>query len=213
MRVETLTLTTASAAALTIGLASPALGASHTGAHAALHHRVQHVAVHTGARQALIPEGSHKLALVRRGGDGGGDGDGDGDRDGDLRQHHCDGDFCGGFRHRHRHCSGLHCGIGPFAFGDSGCEGEHCGDGDRVAADESEGGCCSEEEEKAKKEHARPMPMRMRPQVRAVPSGAVRSGFGGGQGMSVPLGVAGLSLILGGTGLIARRRIRTGARS
>ncbi|MEV0408645.1 LPXTG cell wall anchor domain-containing protein [Actinoallomurus sp. NPDC050550] len=55
--------------------------------------------------------------------------------------------------------------------------------------------------------------MHMRAQVRAVPSGAVHAGFGGGQGANVPLGVAGLSLILGGTGLLARRRIRTGARS
>ncbi|GAA4638602.1 hypothetical protein GCM10023196_097010 [Actinoallomurus vinaceus] len=151
------------------------------------------------------------MSLVRRDGDGDGDGDGggdgDGDRDGDLRQHHCDGDFCGGFRHRHRHGHG----IGPFAFGDSGCEGEHCGDGDHVAADDQEGGCCSEEQEKAKPEHARPM--HMRAQVGRVPSGAVHAGFGGGQGSNVPLGVAGLSLILGGTGLLARRRIRTGARS
>ncbi|MCO6008709.1 LPXTG cell wall anchor domain-containing protein [Actinoallomurus purpureus] len=55
--------------------------------------------------------------------------------------------------------------------------------------------------------------MRMRRQVGVVPSGAVRAGFGGSQGSSVPLGVAGLSLILGGTGLLARRRIRAGARS
>ncbi|GAA4603687.1 hypothetical protein GCM10023195_12260 [Actinoallomurus liliacearum] len=50
-------------------------------------------------------------------------------------------------------------------------------------------------------------------QVSAVPRGAVPTGFGGSQGASVPIGVAGLTLILGGAGLIARRRIRTGARS
>ncbi|MFL6052791.1 MAG: LPXTG cell wall anchor domain-containing protein [Actinoallomurus sp.] len=52
-----------------------------------------------------------------------------------------------------------------------------------------------------------------RGQVAAVPRGGVPTGFGGSQEMSLPMGVAGLSLILGGTGLLARRRIRTGARS
>jgi hypothetical protein len=48
-----------------------------------------------------------------------------------------------------------------------------------------------------------------------VPMGAVRSGFGGAQGMNAPLGLAGLSLLLGGAGLLplARRRLQASARS
>ncbi|MGI5232299.1 hypothetical protein [Actinoallomurus sp. CA-142502] len=48
-----------------------------------------------------------------------------------------------------------------------------------------------------------------------VPTGAVRTGFGGTQGANVPLGVAGMSLLLGGAGLLplARRRLQASARS
>jgi hypothetical protein len=204
MRVDILTLTTASAAALTIGLASPALAASNTDAQAGLHQRAQHVAVHPWA-QSLTPESAHGLNLVRR------DGDGDDDDDDD------DGDGGGGgdddhHRFRHRH----HRGIAPFAFGDEGCDGESCGgDGDHAAGEEEGGGCCAggggAGREVVKKVRGRTV--RMPGQVSAVPSGAVRTGFGGAQGSSVPLGVAGLTLILGGAGLLARRRIRTGARS
>ncbi|WP_285579931.1 hypothetical protein [Actinoallomurus iriomotensis] len=50
---------------------------------------------------------------------------------------------------------------------------------------------------------------------RYVPTGAVRTGFGGTQGANVPLGVAGMSLLLGGAGLLplARRRLQASARS
>ncbi|HEY0541973.1 MAG TPA: hypothetical protein VGD53_26635 [Actinoallomurus sp.] len=49
----------------------------------------------------------------------------------------------------------------------------------------------------------------------AVPMGAVRSGFGGTQGLNAPLGLAGLSLLIGGAGLlpVARRRLQARARS
>jgi hypothetical protein len=48
-----------------------------------------------------------------------------------------------------------------------------------------------------------------------VPTGAVRSGFGGTQGLNAPLGLAGLSLLIGGAGLlpVARRRLQASARS
>jgi hypothetical protein len=200
MRVDTLTLTTASAAALTIGLASPALGASNTDVQAGLHQRAQHVAVYPGAH-ALTPE--HGLNLVRRDGDDDGDDD---DDDGDGRGD--DGDFDHQrFRHRHK-------GIAPFAFGDEGCDGGSCGDGEHFSGEEG-GGCCGGGggfgREVVKRTRTRSA--RMPGQVAAVPSGAVRTGFGGTQGSGVPLGVAGLTLILGGAGLLARRRIRTGARS
>jgi hypothetical protein len=53
------------------------------------------------------------------------------------------------------------------------------------------------------------------PRRRYVPMGAVRGGFGGTQGMNAPLGLAGLSLLVGGAGLLplARRRLRASARS
>ncbi|WP_329253369.1 hypothetical protein OG417_10550 [Actinoallomurus sp. NBC_01490] len=43
----------------------------------------------------------------------------------------------------------------------------------------------------------------------------MRTGFGGSQGTNVPLGVAGMSLLLGGAGLLplARRRLQASARS
>jgi hypothetical protein len=193
MRVELLTLTTASAAALTIGLASPALGAAfQTDTHAGLHHWAKQVTVHPGT-------------LVR-GDDDDGDGDGDGggdDSGGDVEQHR------GGFRHRHHH------GIAPFAFGDEGCDGESCGDGDHGGGEESEENCCAgggqKEKEKEVEKKVKGRVVRMG-QVGAVPRGGVPTGFGGSREMSLPMGVAGLSLILGGTGLLARRRIRTGAR-
>jgi hypothetical protein len=58
--------------------------------------------------------------------------------------------------------------------------------------------------------HAAPAPRR-----HYVPMGAVRSGFGGTQGMNAPLGLAGLSLLVGGAGLLplARRRLQASARS
>jgi hypothetical protein len=51
--------------------------------------------------------------------------------------------------------------------------------------------------------------------VAAVPRGAVRAGFGGSQGSSAPLGIAGLSLLIGGAGLVplARRRMQASGRS
>jgi hypothetical protein len=53
------------------------------------------------------------------------------------------------------------------------------------------------------------------PRRHYVPMGAVRTGFGGTQGTNVPLGVAGMSLLLGGAGLLplARRRLQASARS
>jgi hypothetical protein len=190
MRVELLTLTTASAAALTIGLASPALGATfQTDTQAGLHHRAQHVTVHPGS-------------LVRDGDDGDDDDDdGDGGGGDGIAQHR-------GFK-QHRNIQRFL----PFAFGDEGGNGEdRGGDGDE---DDEGPDCCGggggghKEVEKRVRGRVVHMPA----QVAAMPRGAVPTGFGGSQGISVPMGVAGLSLILGGTGLLARRRIRTGARS
>jgi LPXTG-motif cell wall-anchored protein len=52
-------------------------------------------------------------------------------------------------------------------------------------------------------------------EVAAVPHGAVRTGFGGGQESNAPLGIAGLSLMVGGAGLLplVRRRVRASGRS
>ncbi len=217
MRVDIVTLTTASAAALTIGLASPAFGA---GAPASAPRAVV---------GHIVPaqESAHRLVLARDG-----DGDGDGDVRGDLDQRGCGGDFCGGFIHRH--CGspacfrGFHRGLfrhglfrhgGPFVFGGAGC-GIGCGgwgggggDVSGVAANES--GAEAAPPERRPVTHRRPAaPMRARRQVAVVPSRAVPTGFGGSQGSKMPLGIAGLSLLLGGAGLlVVRRRLRASARS
>lgn len=217
MRVDIMTLTTASAAALTIGLASPAFGAGAPVS--ALRAGIGHLAPAQAA--------AHQIVLARDG-----DGDGDGGRDGDVRgdvdQRGGDGDISGGIRRRH--CGspgcfhGFHHGLlgGPFVFGGAGC-GIGCGGGwggggwggggDRtaIAEEEGEGGGGGGQ----RPTHRRPsMPMHMRHQVSVVPSHAVPTGFGGSQGSKVPLGLAGLSLLLGGAGLlVARRRLRTSARS
>lgn len=209
MRVRNLTLTTASAAALTIGLTSPALAAAfQSDETAGLHHRAQHVAVYPAAHQALS---AHAPGLARGGDDG--DGDGDGDDDG-LDPCVAGGCFGGGNNNGG--------GIAPWAaFGDDdGCGDDGgCGGGGNGAAGGSviggaPGGGYGHSRETVKKVHGRVMGMPGRPAgVGMVPSGPVRTGFGGAQGSSVPAGLAGLTLMLGGTTLLARRRIRTGARS
>lgn len=216
MRVDIMTLTTASAAALTIGLASPAFGAGAPAS--ALRAGIGHLAPAQAA--------AHQVGLARDG-DGGGDGDGgrDGDVHGDLDQR--GGDIGGGFRHRH--CGspscfhGFHHGLlgGPFVFGGAGCGigcgggfgGGFGGGGDRTAIAEEEAGGGGVAGRRPMRRRPS-VPMRVRHQVSVVPSHAVPTGFGGSQGSKVPLGLAGLSLLLGGAGLlVARRRLRTSARS
>lgn len=217
MRVDIVTLTTASAAALTIGLASPAFGAGAPAS--APRAGVGHI--------APAQVSTHQLLLARDG-----DGDGDGDTGGDIDQRGCGGDFCGGFRHRH--CGspacfhGFHHGLlgrgilghgGPFVFGGAGC-GIGCGGWGGGGGGNVSGAVANESGFEAPPPARKPMrrrpaaPMRMPRQVTVVPSRAVPTGFGGSQGSKVPLGLAGLSLLLGGAGLlVARRRLRTGARS
>ncbi|MCO5994090.1 hypothetical protein [Actinoallomurus rhizosphaericola] len=209
MRVRNLTLTTASAAALTIGLASPALAAAvHSDASAGLHHRAQHVAVYPGAHQALRPAGVHAPGLVR-----GGDDDDDGDGRGGDGLDPCVAGGCFGGNNNNGG------GIAPWAaFGDDGDGGGGGGNGTAggsvIGGAPGGGGGFGQHRETVKKIRARAMGAPGRPAgVGMVPSGPVRTGFGGAQGSSVPLGLAGLTLLLGGTTLLARRRIRTGVRS
>ncbi|GAA4496085.1 hypothetical protein GCM10023191_037580 [Actinoallomurus oryzae] len=209
MRVKTLTLTTASAAALTIGLASPALAlASTADMIGAVHNQTGFGAHHQG----VLHNGMHQVALPK--GDDDDDDEGDDDGGGD------DAEIGGFHRTRHTGPRGL-CGIGGNIGGFAhGC-GEEAGDDDDD--DEGPGGgdfasehtsaCC------AGGGHvrvSRPAPAPAAPAPRRyVPMGAVRTGFGGTQGTNVPLGVAGMSLLLGGAGLLplARRRLQASARS
>jgi hypothetical protein len=145
-----MTLTTASAAALTIGLASPALALATVGGLGAVHNQTGFGAHHQGAVHNGI---HHQVALPRDDDDDDGDG------------------------------------------------------GDDYASEDNSA-CC--EHGHVKVSHPAPAPRR-----HYVPMGAVRSGFGGTQGMNAPLGLAGLSLLVGGAGLLplARRRLQASARS
>lgn len=199
MRVKTLTLATA---ALTFGLASPALASATLGEH----------------------QGMRTQALLQR---GGGDCDGGGGC--------ADGDSFSGHRHcgSAGSCGRLFGGGGPFGgFGGGfggfggGFGGGGGGGGDRVSYGESGRWCCAGKRARVPAPRVavpRRRPMLARPgrvvvhrrQVMRVPRRAVPTGFGGSQGMNLPLGIAGMSLILGGAGLLplARRRIRTSERS
>jgi hypothetical protein len=202
MRVKTMTLTTASAAALTIGLASPALALATTAdVLGAVHNQTGFGAHHQG----VLHNGVHQVALPK--GDDDDDDEGDDDDGGDAEI---------GGRHRTTHHKGL-CGVGGHIGGLAhGC-GEESGDDD----DDDEGGrgdfasehssaCCQQGARHVRV--SRPAPVQRQ---RMVPMGAVRSGFGGSQGLNAPLGLAGLSLLIGGAGLlpVARRRLQASARS
>jgi hypothetical protein len=199
-----MTLTTASAAALTIGLASPALALATTaGGLGAVQNQTGF-----GAHQSVLHTGTHHVLALPKGDD---DDDDDGDDDGGGG-----GDAEIGGSHRSHHSRGL-CGVGGHIGGLAhGC-GEENGDdddddeghggGDHASEDSS---ACCEHGGHVKVSHAAPAPRR-----HYVPMGAVRSGFGGTQGMNAPLGLAGLSLLVGGAGLLplARRRLQASARS
>jgi hypothetical protein len=205
MRVKTLTLTTASAAALTIGLASPALALGTT---AGAVHKTGFGAQHQGA----LHDGLHHMVALPKGDDDDDD-DGDGGGGGDAE--------IGGFHRTHHGPRGL-CGVGGRIGGlANGC-GEENGDDDDDEGGPGGGGdfasehstaCCQGGGGVAHVRVSRPAA----PVVvhRYMPSGPVRTGFGGSQGMNLPLGVAGLSLLAGGAGLVplARRRLRASARS
>lgn len=209
MRVKTLTLTTASAAALTIGLASPAFALATTaGGIGAVHNQTGFGAQHQGA----LHDGLHHMVVLPKGDDDDDDeGDGDGGGDAEI-----------GGSHTSRHFGGPRglCGVGGHIGGFAhGC-GEEAGDDD----DEGEGAgdfgsqdstaCCEHAQVKVSRPAA-PRPAPPAPRRHMVPMGAVHGGFGGGQGMNAPLGLAGLSLLLGGAGLLplARRRLQASARS
>jgi hypothetical protein len=207
MRVKTLTLTTASAAALTIGLASPALALASTADMLGAVHNQTGMGAH---HQGVLQNGVHQVALPK-----GDDDDDEGDDDGGE-----DAEIGGVHRSTHHGPRGL-CGVGGHIGGLAhGC-GEESGDDD----DDDDGGhgggdygsehnsaCCSggggHEHVRVTRQYA-PAPRHY------VPSGPVRSGFGGTQGMNVPLGLAGMSLLVGGAGLLplARRRLQASARS
>jgi hypothetical protein len=207
MRVKTLTLTTASAAALTIGLASPALALAPTAGMGAVHNQTGFGAQHQGA----LHDGLHHLVVLPKGDD---DDDDDGDDGGG-------GDAEVGGVHRARHFGGPRglCGIGGHIGGFAhGC-GEDDGDDDdedggggggdfgsqHVSAGGGGGGV----------RHVRVSRPAAAPRHYMVPRGAIRTGFGGSQGLNAPLGLAGLTLLVGGAGLVplARRRLRASARS
>jgi hypothetical protein len=203
MRVKTLTLTTASAAALTIGFASPAFALATTaGGLGAAHYQTAH-------RQGTLHNGvHHQVMLPRDDDDDEGDGGGDGGGEAEI-----------GGSHHSRHTGRGLCGVGGHIGGLSqGC-GEESGDDDDDEGGGGEGGsehtssCCAHEEHA--RGHAAPSRVIVHRQVQMVPSGAVRSGFGGSQEPSAALGIAGLSLLLGGAGLVplARRRRQASARS
>jgi hypothetical protein len=209
MRVKTLTLTTASAAALTIGLASPALALAPTAGIGAVHNQTGFGAHHQGA----LHDGLHHLVALPKGDDDDDDGD-DGGGDAEI-----------GGVHRSRHFGGPRglCGIGGHIGGlANGC-GEEAADDDDD--DEGPGGgdygsqssraCCSGGAARrvtVTRQAPAPAPA---PRRHMVPMGAVRTGFGGSQGMNAPLGLAGLTLLASGAGLVplARRRLRASARS
>ena len=204
MRVKTLTLTTASAAALTIGLASPALALGTT-AGMGMHNQTGFGAQHQGA----LHDGLHHMVALPKGDD-----DDDGDDGGDAE--------IGGV-HRSRHFGGPRglCGIGGHIGGlAQGCgeqaDDDDDDDGPGEGYSERSSACCEKERVRV----ARPAPVAAAPAAAPVrhvmvPRGAVRAGFGGSQGLNAPLGLAGLTLLAGGAGLIplARRRLRASARS
>jgi hypothetical protein len=207
MRVKTLTLTTASAAALTIGLASPALALANAAGMGAVH-QTGFGAQHQGA----LHDGLHHMVALPKGDDDDDDGDdGGGGSDAEI-----------GGAHHSRHFSGPRglCGVGGHIGGlAQGC-GEENGDDDD---DEGEGAgdfgsqhssaCC--EQGAAVVKHVRVSRPAPAPAPRRVPMGPVHAGFGGSQGLNAPLGLAGLGLLAGGAGLLplARRRLRASARS
>jgi hypothetical protein len=222
MRVNTLTLATASAAVLTIGLASPALASPTLGDHQGL--RIQ------GANRQFLPDeaAQYQALLQRRGDDDGDDGDRDGDRDGrDGRDDDdCGDDGCadGDSVSRHRHCGSFSSCRG--LFGGGGFGGGGFGDGgggpSGTGVEYGVSGAAAKRPQRMERERvaerpemARPGRPVMRRQVARVPRRAAAAGFGGSQGTNLPLGIAGLSLILGGAGLLplARRRIRTSGRA
>ena len=203
-----MTLTTASAAALTIGLASPALALATTaGGLGTVQNQTGFGAHHQGALHNGI---HHQVALPRDdddddGDDDGGDDGGDAEIGGVNRSHHANGPrgLCGVGGH-----------IGGFAHG-CGEEGDDDDDDDGGGgggdfASEDNSACCAQGHVRVSRPAPAPAPRR-----HYVPMGAVRSGFGGTQGMNAPLGLAGLSLLVGGAGLLplARRRLRASARS
>ena len=205
MRVKTLTLTTASAAALTIGLASPALALATTAGELGAVHQTGFGVHHQG----VLHNGMHQVALPKGDDDDDDEGDGGGGDDAEIGGIH---------RTNHRGPRGL-CGVGGHIGGlAQGC-GEENGDDDDDEgghgggdfASEHSSACCQQEHEhvRVSRPAAAPAPRHY------VPMGAVRSGFGGTQGMNAPLGLAGLSLLVGGAGLLplARRRLQASARS
>lgn len=210
MRVKTLTLTTASAAALTIGLASPAFALATTaGGIGTVHNQTGFGAQHQGA----LHDGLHHMVVLPKGDD---DDDDDGDGGGGG------GDAEIGGSHHSRHFGGPRglCGVGGHIGGlAQGC-GEENGDDDD---DDGHGGgdfgsqhssaCCEHGEHVKVSRPVAPAPPA--PRRHMVPMGAVHGGFGGSQGMNAPLGLAGLSLLVGGAGLLplARRRLQASARS
>jgi hypothetical protein len=207
MRVKTLTLTTASAAALTIGLASPALALGT--AAGAVHNQTGFGAQHQGA----LHDGLHHMVALPKGDDDDDDdGDGDGGGGGDA-------EIGGVHRARHTGPRGL-CGVGGRIGGlAQGC-GEESGDDDDDDggpgggdfASEHSTACCQGGAPAGAVHVKVSRPVAPAPRM---PSGPVRAGFGGSQGMNLPLGLAGLSLLAGGAGLLplARRRLQASARS
>ena len=207
MRVKTMTLTTASAAALTIGLASPALALATTaGGIGAVHNQAGFGAHHQGA----LHDGMHHMVALPKGDDDDDEGDDDGGGD--------DAEIGGSHSSHHSGPRGL-CGVGGHIGGlaqgcgeESGDDDDEDGPGNGDSASERSSACCEHEHVRVRPAPAPPAPGAPR---HYVPTGAVRSGFGGTQGMNAPLGLAGLSLLVGGAGLLplARRRLQASARS
>ena len=206
MRVKTLTLTTASAAALTIGFASPAFALATTaGEIGAVHQQAGFGVRH----QAALHSGLHHMVALPKGDDDDGDDDGD--------------DSGGGSESSgsHRHFGGPRglCGVGGHIGGlAQSCGEEENGDDEPGQGDtgsEDSSACCEHGGHVSVSRPAPAAPAAPAPRHHMVPMGAVRSGFGGTQGMNAPLGLAGLSLLVGGAGLLplARRRLQASARS
>jgi hypothetical protein len=201
MRVKTMTLTTASAAALTIGLASPALALATTAdVLGAVHNQTGFGAHHQG----VLHNGVHQVALPKGDDDDDDEGDDDGGGEAEI-----------GGSHRSHHSRGL-CGVGGHIGGlahgcgeENGDDDDDEGGGGGDSASEHSSACCQHGE------HVRVVRPAPAPVRHMVPTGAVRSGFGGTQGLNAPLGLAGMSLLIGGAGLlpVARRRLQARARS
>jgi hypothetical protein len=207
MRVKTLTLTTASAAALTIGFASPAFALATTaGEIGAVHQQAGFGVRH----QAALHSGLHHMVALPKGDDDDDDGDDEGGGEAEI----------GG---SHRHFSGPRglCGVGGHIGGlAQGCGEEENGDDDDDEGGQGDSGSehsssCCEHGGHVSVSRPAPAPVAPAPRRHMVPMGAVHSGFGGTQGMNAPLGLAGLSLLVGGAGLLplARRRLQASARS